>query len=171
MVRLKKNGGTLKRRWFPRTSAISSSTSSNSGQPRGEFPVVSCWPGSGWPAVNTPPGRLAMQGNEHNAWIPRDFWLEDWEKTGHHRLLPSASLEGYRRITFHDAGCRRSRRLTGLRLSVLKPAGRGKPGSRPRPKRGPFSPARGRRINMACGYCLPQCQRTFCFPVLDLGRL
>ena len=22
--------------------------------------------------------------NEHNAWIPRDFWLEDWEKPSHY---------------------------------------------------------------------------------------
>jgi len=38
--------------------------------------------------------------NEHNAWIPRDFWLEEWEKQaiiGFHRNHP---LEGYRRLTF-----------------------------------------------------------------------
>src|SRR5438128_11965156 len=38
--------------------------------------------------------------NEHNAWIPRDFWLEDWEKQaiiGFHLKNP---LEGYRRLTF-----------------------------------------------------------------------
>lgn len=38
--------------------------------------------------------------NEHNALIPRDHWLEDWEKKAileFHRLHP---LEGYRRITF-----------------------------------------------------------------------
>ena len=38
--------------------------------------------------------------NEHNAWIPRDFWLEEWEKQaiiGFHRNNP---LEGYRRLTF-----------------------------------------------------------------------
>jgi hypothetical protein len=38
--------------------------------------------------------------NEHNRWIPRDFWLEDWEKRAivefHDRYL----LEGYRRLTF-----------------------------------------------------------------------
>ena len=34
--------------------------------------------------------------NEHNSWIPRDFWLEDWEKQaiiGFHLKNP---LEGYR---------------------------------------------------------------------------
>ena len=38
--------------------------------------------------------------NEHNGWIPRDFWLEEWEKEaiiGFHRENP---LEGYRRLTF-----------------------------------------------------------------------
>lgn len=38
--------------------------------------------------------------NEHNGWIPRDFWLEEWEKQAiinFHRKHP---LEGYRRLTF-----------------------------------------------------------------------
>ena len=38
--------------------------------------------------------------NEHNGWIPRDFWLEPWEKQaiiGFHLENP---LEGYRRLTF-----------------------------------------------------------------------
>jgi putative transposase len=44
--------------------------------------------------------------NEHNGLVPRDFWLEDWEKqaiTGFHLKNP---LEGYRRLTFMmlDAG-------------------------------------------------------------------
>jgi putative transposase len=38
--------------------------------------------------------------NEHNGWVPRDFWLEPWEKEaiiGFHGKNP---LEGYRRLTF-----------------------------------------------------------------------
>jgi transposase InsO family protein len=38
--------------------------------------------------------------NEHNAWIPRDFWLEDWEKQAiidFYLLYPN---EGYRRLAF-----------------------------------------------------------------------
>jgi putative transposase len=38
--------------------------------------------------------------NEHNGWVPRDFWLEDWEKQaiiGFHLKNP---LEGYRRLRF-----------------------------------------------------------------------
>jgi len=40
------------------------------------------------------------KANEHNGLIPRDFWLEDWEKKAiidfHHQY----PLEGYRRLTF-----------------------------------------------------------------------
>ena len=38
--------------------------------------------------------------NQHNATVPRDFWLEDWEKAAiiaFHDLYPS---EGYRRLTY-----------------------------------------------------------------------
>jgi putative transposase len=38
--------------------------------------------------------------NQHNAAVPRDFWLEDWEKAAiiaFHDLYPS---EGYRRLTY-----------------------------------------------------------------------
>src|ERR1035437_2047261 len=40
------------------------------------------------------------RANEHNGWVPRDFWLEPWEKEaiiGFHWKNP---LEGYRRLTF-----------------------------------------------------------------------
>ena len=38
--------------------------------------------------------------NEHNCWIPRDFWLEDWEKQAiidYYLMHPN---EGYRRLAF-----------------------------------------------------------------------
>jgi len=38
--------------------------------------------------------------NEHNGWVPRDFWLEEWESQaiiGFHLKDP---LEGHRRLTF-----------------------------------------------------------------------
>jgi len=38
--------------------------------------------------------------NEHNAWIPRDFWLEDWEKEAIVRYAAAHPLEGYRRLTY-----------------------------------------------------------------------
>lgn len=38
--------------------------------------------------------------NEHNAWIPRDFWLEDWEKEAIISYYLDHPLEGYRRLTY-----------------------------------------------------------------------
>ena len=38
--------------------------------------------------------------NEHNAPIPRDFWLEDWERQEIIRFYLDHPLEGYRRLTF-----------------------------------------------------------------------
>jgi len=38
--------------------------------------------------------------NEHNGWIPRDFWLEDWEKQAIIAFHLEYPLEGYRRLTF-----------------------------------------------------------------------
>jgi putative transposase len=44
--------------------------------------------------------------NEHNGWVPRDFWLEDWEKKAIIGFHLKNALEGYRRLTFMmlDAG-------------------------------------------------------------------
>ena len=38
--------------------------------------------------------------NEHNAWIPRDFWLTDWEKQAIIDYYLNHPLEGYRRLTY-----------------------------------------------------------------------
>jgi putative transposase len=38
--------------------------------------------------------------NEHNGWVPRDFWLEDWEKQAILNFHWKNPLEGYRRLTF-----------------------------------------------------------------------
>ena len=38
--------------------------------------------------------------NEHNALVPRDWWLEDWEKKAILTFHAAHSLEGYRRLTF-----------------------------------------------------------------------
>lgn len=40
------------------------------------------------------------QANEHNGKIPRDFWLEDWEKQAILDFHDRHPLEGYRRLTF-----------------------------------------------------------------------
>ncbi|HEV1993087.1 MAG TPA: IS3 family transposase [Candidatus Acidoferrum sp.] len=38
--------------------------------------------------------------NEHNGWVPRDFWLEPWEKQAILDYQEKFPLEGYRRLTF-----------------------------------------------------------------------
>ena len=38
--------------------------------------------------------------NEHNGWVPRDFWLEAWEKQAIIDFHLKNRLEGYRRLTF-----------------------------------------------------------------------
>jgi transposase InsO family protein len=38
--------------------------------------------------------------NEHNAWIPRDFWLEDWEKDAIIVYCKEHPHDGYRRLTY-----------------------------------------------------------------------
>jgi putative transposase len=40
------------------------------------------------------------KANEHNGWIPRDFWLEQWEKEAIIHFHLKNPLEGYRRLTF-----------------------------------------------------------------------
>ncbi len=38
--------------------------------------------------------------DEHNGWVPRDFWLELWEKQAIIDFHLKNPLEGYRRLTF-----------------------------------------------------------------------
>lgn len=38
--------------------------------------------------------------NEHNNWIPRDFWLESWEKTAIIDYSLNHPQDGYRRLTY-----------------------------------------------------------------------
>ena len=38
--------------------------------------------------------------NEHNSWVPRDFWLKPWEKEAIIEFHLKNPLEGYRRLTF-----------------------------------------------------------------------
>lgn len=38
--------------------------------------------------------------NEHNGLIPRDFWLEPWERAASVNFAVNNPLEGYRRLTF-----------------------------------------------------------------------
>ena len=71
------------------------------GVPSGELPVTRflVWLGlsrSQWATWKARYGRV----NEHNAWIPRDFWLEEWEKAAIIAFYQDHPLEGYRRLTY-----------------------------------------------------------------------
>ena len=40
------------------------------------------------------------KANEHNGWIPRDHWLEEWEREAIIQFHHDHPLEGYRRLTY-----------------------------------------------------------------------
>jgi hypothetical protein len=40
------------------------------------------------------------KANEHNALVPRDFWIEDWEREAIIAFHDEHPLEDYRRLTF-----------------------------------------------------------------------
>lgn len=40
------------------------------------------------------------QENRHNSWVPRDFWLEDWEKEEIVSFYRAHSTDGYRRAAY-----------------------------------------------------------------------
>ena len=61
------------------------------------------------------------KANEHNALVPPDHWLEDWERQAildFHERFP---LEGYRRLTFMMLDQRHRRRQPLLGLSGAVP--------------------------------------------------
>jgi len=43
--------------------------------------------------------------NEHNAWVPRDHWLKDWEKQVIVDFRGQYPLEGYRRLALMMPDC------------------------------------------------------------------
>jgi putative transposase len=45
-------------------------------------------------------GKRYGKVNEHNSWIPRDFWLEGWEKKAIIDYSVNHPLDGYRRLTY-----------------------------------------------------------------------
>ena len=45
-------------------------------------------------------GKRYGKVNEHNALVPRDHWLEAWERTAIVAFHADHALEGYRRLTY-----------------------------------------------------------------------
>ena len=110
--------------------------------------------------------------NEHNAWVPRDFWLEDWERAAIIAYFKDHPDEGYRRLTYMmmDADIvavspssvyrvlQRRRTSSALERQALEE------GHRVR------STARAARA-LARGRVIPQHMRHLLLPVQPTGRL
>lgn len=62
--------------------------------------------------------------NEHNALVPRDFWIEDWERKAIVDFHDSNPLEGYRRLTFMMLDQNVAAVSPATTYRVLKAAGR-----------------------------------------------
>lgn len=62
--------------------------------------------------------------NEHNAWVPRDHWLEDWEKAAILDFELKYPLEGYRRLAFMMLDADVAAASPSSVYRVLKAAGR-----------------------------------------------
>ena len=86
---------------FPTTSATPSSTSSARWSERTEIPVQRfvAWLGVAASKFYDWRTRYGL-ANEHNALVPRDWWLEDWEKKAILDFHAGHPLEGYRRLAF-----------------------------------------------------------------------
>jgi putative transposase len=63
------------------------------------------------------------QVNEHNAWILRDHWIENWEKEAIIAFQHQHPLEGYRRLTFMMLDADRVAVSPSSVYRVLKKAG------------------------------------------------
>jgi putative transposase len=61
--------------------------------------VLIGWLGIAWSKFGRWSQRLGTP-NQHNASVPRDFWLEDWEKAAIIAFQDLYPLEGYRRLTY-----------------------------------------------------------------------
>ena len=75
------------------------------------------------PASSIPGARRYGCVNEHNGWVPRDFWLQEWEKAGHSRLLSRASAARLPAADVHDARRRHRGRQPVERLAGVEPGG------------------------------------------------
>ena len=99
--RKKSQWGTLKGRWVPHDTRDEVVDYVRRWNERTEIPAGQF---IGWLGITSSKfhdwrnryGKV----NEHNAWIPRDWWLEDWEKQAIIRFSFEYPLEGYRRLAF-----------------------------------------------------------------------
>ena len=98
---LKRAWGTLNGVWVPQSIRDAVVQFVSRWVPRTELPI---WRVLGWLGLARSKfdrwSRRLGTPNQHNGRIPRDFWLEGWEKAAiiaFHDLYP---LEGYRRLAY-----------------------------------------------------------------------
>lgn len=94
------------------------------------------------------------QVNEHNGWIPRDHWLEDWERRAIIDYYGEHPLEGYRRLTYMMLDADVVAVSASSVYRVLKRAGllgrfRGKPSSKGKGFHQPSRPHRHWHVDIA----------------------
>jgi putative transposase len=100
-VKPKKSLGTLNGRWVPQATRdlVVQFSRHWAGRTGPSVLLLIGWLGIARSKFNRWSRRLGSP-NQHNATVPRDFWLEDWEMAAiiaFHDLYPSA---GYRRSTY-----------------------------------------------------------------------
>ena len=97
----KRTWGTLNGVWVPQSirDAVVQFVQRWAGRTNLPILLLVGWLGIAMNKFSRWSGRLGTP-NQHNASLPRDFWLEDWEKAAiiaFHALYP---LEGYRRLAY-----------------------------------------------------------------------
>ena len=93
--------GTLNGRWVPHDTRDEVVDYVRRWHERTEIPARQFvgWLGIGQSKFHDWKDRYGKR-NEHNGWVPRDWWLEDWEKQAIIRFSFEYPLEGYRRLAF-----------------------------------------------------------------------
>ena len=101
--RKKSQWGTLKGRWVPHDTRDEVVDYVRHWNERTELSAKQLGGLAGHGRQQVPPVAAAVtaRSTSTTAWIPRDWWLEDWEKQAILRLPRSSHpLEGYRRLAF-----------------------------------------------------------------------
>ncbi|MEX2531017.1 MAG: transposase [Gemmatimonadota bacterium] len=99
LVFLKNPMGELTGQWVPPSETVSWTSSDTGAGAPGSLSTLVVWLGIA-PSKYFDWKKRYGRANEHNGQIPRDFWLEDWEREAIVAFHDAHPLEGYRRLTF-----------------------------------------------------------------------
>ena len=100
-IKLKKSWGTLKGVWVPHDTrdSIVDFVKYWSGRTEISLLILIMWIGISRSKFYNWRSRYG-KGNEHNGFIPRNHWIEAWEREAIIEYHQQNPLEGYRRLTF-----------------------------------------------------------------------